>query len=65
MTLPHASTQPGNLPVQAPEGQSKGVNIDQAIGMFQARTPAATGPRLRHPCDRQLKAIWEHTNQHD
>ncbi len=55
MTLPHDTIQPGNI--HAPRVQTKGVSIDQAIGMCRARRPRAKGPRPRHPCHRQIKAI--------
>jgi hypothetical protein len=57
MTLPHDTVLPGNIQVEAPRVQTKGVSIGQAIGMCRAHKPRAKGPMPRHPCHRQIKAI--------
>ena len=54
---PNARSQPRDTEMGSRPGYNKGVTIDRAMAICRARRPRPHGPRPRHPCHRQIKAI--------
>ena len=54
---PNARSQPQDTEMGSRPGYNKGVTIDLTMAICRARRRRPHGPRPRHPCYRQIKAI--------